>query len=200
MAPVDRRAQRLLAWQRGAIAAGEQCKAIVQPFGDLFDPRSFDPSRRQFQRQRNPSSWRQMRATAAEFSAVSRNDGEANAARATNRRTAEYCKRARSPDSRAAASGVGNGGMRHANSPAISNASRLLARMRSPCWRQRRRGETGTGFDQVFAVVEDEQEISAAQELQEGMEQRPARFLVHAQNFGDGASHECRIAHGRATR
>ena len=38
-----------------------------------------------------PSNCRQIRATAAELSSVSRNDGETNAARATNKRTAEYC-------------------------------------------------------------------------------------------------------------
>src|SRR5437762_11555778 len=35
VAPLDRRLKRLVPWQRGPAAAGEQSKAIVQPGADL---------------------------------------------------------------------------------------------------------------------------------------------------------------------
>ena len=37
VAPIDQSAQRLLARQGGAAAAGEQAKAVVQPRRDLLD-------------------------------------------------------------------------------------------------------------------------------------------------------------------
>ena len=53
VAPVDQRAQRLLARQRGAAAAGQQPEAVVQPRGDLLRRKHLDARGRQLDRQRD---------------------------------------------------------------------------------------------------------------------------------------------------
>ena len=53
VAPVDQRAQRLLARQRRAIAAGQQTEAIGQPRRDLLDRQRAHARGGQLERERN---------------------------------------------------------------------------------------------------------------------------------------------------
>ena len=53
VAPLDGRAQRLLARQRGPAAAGEQAEAVVELGQDLLDPQHAGARRRQLERQRD---------------------------------------------------------------------------------------------------------------------------------------------------
>ena len=53
MAPVDRRAQRLVATGRVRVAAGQETEAMIQPIKDLLDRHDCDARGRQFQGQRN---------------------------------------------------------------------------------------------------------------------------------------------------
>jgi hypothetical protein len=97
-----------------------------------------------------PSSWRQMRATAAEFSAVSRNDGEAKL-------IAGFAR-----------SGVRRRQRRHAPCQFARDIQCFAAAgedAQPAAGPQGRRGEPGTAFDQVLAVVENQQEISATKKV-----------------------------------
>src|ERR1700687_1497990 len=53
MAPVERCPQRLLPWQRGSLAPGEQLEAVVEPSHDLFDAENLDPRGRQLDGKRD---------------------------------------------------------------------------------------------------------------------------------------------------
>ena len=53
MAPVDQRAQRLLARKRVAAAAGEHAEALVEPLAQLLQAEHLDARRRQLDRERN---------------------------------------------------------------------------------------------------------------------------------------------------
>ena len=53
IAPVDQRAQRLLARQRGAAAAGEHAETRIEPFAELLHGHRAQTRRREFDRERN---------------------------------------------------------------------------------------------------------------------------------------------------
>ena len=129
VAPVERRAQRLLARQRGAAAAGEQAEAVVEPRGDLLDRQRARPARPPARCASGmPSSRRQISATAGGVPPARRAKAAGRRARSTNRRTAST-RRAR------------HGRRRRAAAPATARArsprrrrrsgSRLVARTRS---------------------------------------------------------------------
>ena len=78
----------------------------------------------------------------------------------------EFAARARSTkrrvDSESASEGV-----RYATSPAMPNASRLLARIfKSRALMQEIIGEARAGFDEMLAVIENEQKLFVAQIIQ----------------------------------
>ena len=77
-----------------------------------------------------PSSRAQICATAGAFWVVTRNAGCTSTARSTNRRTASYCVSASTAGGRCA-SGTASDGTRHAISPPMPSASRLVASTRT---------------------------------------------------------------------
>ncbi len=162
VAPVDQRAQRLLARQRGAVAAGQQAEAIVQARRDALDRQRAHARGGELERERNavqpPADVGDRGARSA---SVTRKAGCAAAARSTNSRTASNCASAVDGDrlpmrraSRARAPG-------NVVSPAMRSGSRLDARIfrsrpaceQLPC-------ELRAGLDQMLAVVEDEQQLA----------------------------------------
>ena len=164
VAPVDQRAQRLLARQRGAVAAGQQPEAIVQALGDLLDRQRAHARRGELDRERNavepPADVRRLPARSA---SVTRSAGCAAVARSTNRRTAA---------NRVSASGV--------NAPARARARRAAAadtssRPRRAAARGSTRGSSAAArpaeaacassaqaSTQMLAVVEDQQQPPVA--------------------------------------
>ena len=52
-------------------------------------------------------------------------------------------------------------------------------------------------FDQVLAVVQDQQQIPRPQMRAKRFDERPARLFAHTQDFGRFAGHDGGIAQGR---
>ena len=156
-APVDDGAQRAVARQRGAAAAGEQPEAVVEPRGDLSARHRAQPRGGQLDGQRQAV---EPAADLDDRGDVVRVDGEAG-----RRRRAAVGEQLRPPDRRAPRRRRRVGGRarpaagpRPARSPTMPSGSRLVARMRTPGQRAEQLvGEAAAALDQVLAVVEDEQ-------------------------------------------
>ena len=58
-------------------------------------------------------------------------------------------------------------------------------------------GKGRTVLDQVLAVVENQQHAPAAQHVEQGVEQRPLRLLVHVEHAGYRAHDQERVGHWR---
>ena len=80
----------------------------------------------------------------------------------------------------------------------MPKASRLVARTRSSgTGTQQRLGKGGAGFDQVLAVVQDQQQAPGPEVIREGLGQRTARLLANTQNGGHSLGHESRVGQRR---
>ena len=79
VAPVDRRAQRLLPRRRRPAAAGQQPEAVVEPCRDLLHGQHATRAAASSSASGMPSSRRQICATAGAFASVSANAGSADA-------------------------------------------------------------------------------------------------------------------------
>ena len=128
VAPVDDRAQRLLARERGARPAGEQAEPIVQAGGDLRDRERAGAGRRELDGERQPvEAARRCRRSPRGGRRRARAARRRPAARATKRRTA---------------SSASSGGTGQMVSPPTRSPSRLVARMRRPGQRRKRSSAT----------------------------------------------------------
>jgi len=131
--PAERGGRSSSPWRRAGVvpredvaaATGEQPESVVQARRHLLRPQHPQPGGREFQGQRDPSSRRQIRATATVLSAFRRKSGSTVRARSQKRATA-------SPDNSRRV--VSSGGRdrtetRQTTSPGTSRGSRLVARI-----------------------------------------------------------------------
>ena len=143
VAPLDDGAQRLLAGERGAGAAGEQPEAVVEPGRELADRDGPDPPGRQLDREREP----------VEPGADLADDDLGRPRRARTRSSPP----ARSANS-STASSIAIDGIGHTVSPPMPSGSRLVARIRRLGHADEQRlGDARRLVDDVLAVVEHEQ-------------------------------------------
>ena len=110
VAPVQRRAQRLMPRQRGAPAAGKQCEAIVEAPGDLLDAERRRPGRSELDGERNAVELPADRGDRRQLLALRRKSARSERVRATNSCTA-LCSRTSSDASRCCA-GTSSAGTR----------------------------------------------------------------------------------------
>ena len=162
VAPVDGRAQGPLPRVRGPGPGGEQPEPVVEPGGDLGDRQQFHPRRGQFQGQREPVE------PAADVRHRGRGDRVEDegrvARRGPARRTAGPRRTRRVRRARRPRGGVGRGASGNCASPAMPSGSRLVASIRTPRARgEQPGGEVGACGDEVFAVVQHDQRVAAAQ-------------------------------------
>ncbi len=171
--PVDRGQQRLVSWRGGAGASGEQAESFVDPVEDLAGGHHRDPGGGELECERDAV---EMVAELRNRRRVVRGDGEARSRR---------CGALRED-----AHGVGVGDLhrvarrvRHRERPERDgdfavHAQRLATRDEHPHagTRLERVGrELRGGFGQVFAVVEDQEELTRAQERGDALAQRLTR-------------------------
>ena len=154
-APVDDGAQRAVARERGAAAAGEQPEAVVQALGELADRQRAQPRRGQLEREREAV---QAAADLLARRVVHHEAGQRG--RARGRRTAPARERL------GPAAGTAT-----RLSPEIASASRLVATRRSfgqP--REQPVGELGHARDQVLAVVEHDDRLAVGEHVEQAPE------------------------------
>ena len=126
-APVDHRAQRLVAGQRRTAAAGEQPEPVVEAGRDLLERQGPQPGGGQLDRQRHPVEPAADLTTAAR---CRRRPRSRAARRPPGRRTAAPPGSSARPAA-APAAGRASGGTGHSASPGIPSGSRLVASTRS---------------------------------------------------------------------
>ena len=191
VAPVERRAQRLLAGEAGA-AAGRRAASSASPSrsaicaGDSTSTRAAASSSASGM----PSSRRQISATAAALSSVS-----ANALRRPAARCAEQPHRLGLLEAAGGAAATSDG-TRQATSPrdpqplAAGGEDAQVGQARSSAL-----GERGAGVDQVLAVVEHEQHARVADQAAERGDRVAPRSAAAAPSARGGlADHERRVA------
>ena len=196
VAPVDERAQRLVAQQRRASAARQQREAIVQTFGHLLHAHCPNARCRQFQRQRNavelmtdlrygsgvlggePEGRRYGLGAFDEQLAgrivEQRVDRQQGAGRCRSQRWQAPCDLAGHTQRFTAGRECASAG---------AAAQHLF-------------GKRGAGLDQVLTVVEDQQHAAPAQKFQQGVEQRPGGLFVHVQRAGHRADDQSGVGDG----
>ena len=164
VAPVDGRAQRLLARQGRPASPGEQGEPVGQPIEDLLSGEDAGPNGGELDRQRQPvepaaqlGDGRLVRRRSARTRPMRR------AARSANSMTASFC-RSWASGAPPSAGGRSSGGTGTTCSPGTCSGSRLVAITRTP-----RRGaqdlghEPGGGLEHVLAVVHDQQQLAVPQ-------------------------------------
>ena len=62
---------------------------------------------------------------------------------------------------------------------------------------QHRVSEVGTGLDQMLTIVEDDQQLPLAQEVEQRRKQRLVWLLPQTQGSGNGARHKRSVSQGR---
>ena len=149
VAPLDDRAERLLAGQGGAGAARQQPEPVVEAVGELLHRDQPAPGGGQLDRERET----------VEPGADVFDDGR-------RRRASRRCgaaRRRRGRRTASIASSMASGGTGQIVSPPIPRASRLVARIRSRGQRSSRCSTTRAGLaDDVLAVVHDHEERTVA--------------------------------------
>ncbi len=190
MAPVDQGTECLLARHRGAAAGGEQMKPIVQPLDDLLEGEQANPRGGQFDGERN----------AVESPADLRDEVDVVVAQLKGGtcRGRAVQKKTNGLELRQALGGRGSAGevaprlgkrerwqrpgrfARHAQRLAAAGQDAKL-RTRT----QQRFGEARAGSDEVFAIVEDEQEPLVAEEAGERGGERALGLLAKIERGRD---------------
>ncbi len=196
VAPRQRGAQRLLAGRPGAVAAGQQAHAIVQPFEDLPQAERPDARRRQLQRQGDAV---QPGADPGHRRGVLRRQSEVRVGGLSAFREEAHRRDARQVGERGEGGGVGHGERREAVLPLPGDAQRLAAGGEDV---QPRRGgepaggEVGAGRDQVLAVVQHQQQRTRAQVGQHGRRGVDPQGQAEAQRGRDRRGQERGLGDG----
>ncbi len=190
--PRDERAQRLLALEQHAPAAGQKLEAVLQPLVDVLDGHRAHPRGGELERERNAFEARAELGDGRRLALRQRETRllqlrpiheQLHRIRARQRFDARRARRERKRQHRI----------------------RLLARdaQRFPAGRddgelrrgtEQRVGEVRAGAHHVLAVVEDEQEPARLHVRAQRLRQRLAGLLAHAEGLGGHVGHEQGIA------
>ena len=191
VAPVERRAQRLLARKRRAAPAGEQLEAVLQADVDLVDRQRVRARRSELERERNAvevvADGRDRRR-----GAFRQPEGGLLQADALDEHLRGFGARQRLE----IAAGRGQRQRRH-RIDLLAGDLELLAAAREDAnlrrGQQQRGGERGAGVDQVLAIVEQQQQTPRLEMTAERLREVDTGALAHAQHLRDRARHQRRI-------
>ena len=178
--PVDQRPQRLLARLQRAVPAGQDLVAVVEPLVDVGDRERAHPRRCQLQRQRNALEPRHQLGDRRGLALGERESGlvelgaldeELDGGRLRQRLEA---RRARRQRQRLHDVGLLPGdAQRDAAGRQDANVGRGA---------QDRAGELCARVDHLLAVVEDQHHRAGLEVRRQRLQQRPPRFLAHAEH------------------
>mgnify|MGYP007135457263 CR=1 FL=1 len=197
IAPVHRRAERVVPRQVGAARVGQEAKAIVEPIGDLIDRQGLEPRGGELDRQRDAvetaADPRQSRGVLRRHRKRGINRGRA--LRKQPHRLARHQGRP----------GRHDGRRRHREGGDVKrlllrHGQRLAARCQDAHGRARfedRANEVRGGGADVFATVEDQQEMFRGGERGQGFEQRLPWFFRDSEDRGGGLHDEAWIGERR---
>ena len=186
VAPVDRGAQRPLAWRRGPVPERQQPEPVGHPHPDLVDGERADPGSGQLDRQRDP-----VEGTAKFRDGAGVFRGERETWGSSQR---PFGKKLDSIPWRRA--GGGNGQRGHRPHRLTGDPQRLATGGQQPQLsraRQQPLAQPGAGVEQVLAVVEREQQPAQTQRVGQRVEQRAAALLRHTRGGRDAGGHQVRV-------
>ena len=190
VAPVDQRAQRLLAAQRGARAAGEQAEAVAEAVGDLLGRQHRDAGGRQLDRERYPV---EPMADLRDRGRVLGGEREAGLDPAgaldeqAHGRVGEHFGR------RLRAVGVRGGQRRHTPGALAGDAEQLAAARQDVHLRAAAHqsiGDPRRCLDQVLAVVEHDEGAPLAEVVDQRIERVAAGHLLAADRYQHRVRHD----------
>ena len=189
MAPVDQRAQRLLSRERGAVSSGQQAEAVIQARRDPFDRYCTNARRGKLDRERNAV---EVAADVGYRATVPRVELERR-----QHRTGAFGEQAHGRISRISGIGVGLVRLgyperRYRVDDLTGDPQRLATRgqqLHPGRPTQQLLGQCGAGADQMFAIVEHEEQSLVGSPLQDDVDEGTARFLRDAQYLRDCVRH-----------
>ena len=193
--PRDQRAQRLLALQQYATAAGQQLEAILQPLVDVVDGQRAHPRSGELQRERNALEARDEFGHRGRFLLGQRES-----------RLLQLCPvheklhRCRTRQRFDAGRPVRHRQRKHGIGLLAGHPQRFAAGRDNPdiwCRSQQRIGERRGGADQVLAVVENQEQLARFQIRAERLGERPPRLFLHAEDLGGDARNQRVVADRR---
>ena len=200
-APVDERAEGLLAWDGGAAAGGEKVKAVVEPLDDLLEGEDADAGGGELDGERDavepPADLRDEVDVVVGERKGGACDGGAFDEEAHGFKLGEALEGVRAGGDLAPV--IGQGERRERPCGLAGDAERLAAAGEDAQvgrGAEEGLGEAGAGGDDVLAVVEDEQEMAAAEEGGEGGDERAIGLLAEIERGGDGLHDERGIVDG----
>ncbi len=196
-APIDQRAQRLLAREVGAGSARQEPEAIGEPLGDRLDGERAHARGREFESERDavepPTDFDECRR-------VLEGQGESRLHRldAVDEQAHCFIPEQRIDGRRFAR--LGNGQGRHRIRSLAGHVQGLAARreeLESRAGLHELLREVGARVDQVLAVVENHEELAVPDELDERLDHRAAGLLHDSEYRGHRLRHQARIGHRR---
>jgi hypothetical protein len=185
VAPVERRAQRLLVRQRGLVAFGEEPHAVVQPRGDVVDRERAHARGGELDRERDAL---EPPADLAYGPGIPGRDAESRFHRRGALDEEAHRFAGRDLVERVRAERIGNGERRHRKLRFAGDPQRLAARGENGQAGRRLQQlprERRAGLHEMLAVVEDQEHAPALQVLHQRLDYGAPGFLLHPEHKRD---------------